>query len=67
MNIRPRNDIVLIRINFLDKDPETGVSLPQRSAEAAEYVVEAFGDKVTGLNKGDKVEIVALIYEETQH
>ena len=58
MPMRTRSDIVLIRIKFLDKDPTTGVALPQRSAEAAEYVVEATGPQVTDLHIGDKVEVV---------
>lgn len=55
---KPRNDIVLIRVNFLDLDPVTGLQLPQQSPEAVQYFVEAVGPKVESLLVGDRVEVL---------
>lgn len=64
MKYRPRNDLVLVRIQFLATDPATGVALPERSAEAAQFVVEETGPAVTDLKKGDLVEMRTSKVEE---
>lgn len=51
---RPRNDFVLVRIVDLG-ETESGLAIPQMSAQGKEFVVEGVGPKVKDLVVGDKV------------
>lgn len=51
---RPRNELVLIRIETVDTN-KAGIALPQQSLESRKYIVEAKGPKVEDLEVGDKV------------
>jgi hypothetical protein len=56
-HIRPRNDIVLVRIRNKGVS-ERGVALPDISDEGKEYIVEAIGSKVEDIAVGDRVEVL---------
>ena len=49
----PRNDFVIVRIEVQDKLRK--LALPQQSADAKRYFVEAIGPKVEDLKVGDEV------------
>jgi hypothetical protein len=54
MVMQPRNDYVLIEIKNIG-ETGAGIALPQNAIEGKEFIVKAFGDKVKGLEVGDKV------------
>lgn len=52
--IQPRNDMVLVRI-IKRGESRGGIAMPDISAEGTDYIVEAVGPKVVGLEVGDKI------------
>lgn len=52
--IKPRNDMVLVRM-VKRGESKGGIAMPDISAEGTDYIVEAIGPKVVGLDVGDKI------------
>lgn len=50
----PRGNVVLVRVKEAGKT-KGGLHRPDISADSQRFYAEAWGDKVTGLNKGDEV------------
>ena len=59
----PRNDYVVVRVKKRDVGPD-GVELPDSSLEGKDFVIEAVGDDVEKLKKGDKVLMVGTRGED---
>lgn len=62
----PRSGFVLIRIKFIDTN-EQGVAVPQTSAEAKHYYVEAVGPGVKDVVEGDRVLMIGRPNEDYWH
>lgn len=59
----PRSGFVLIRVKFIDTN-EQGVAVPQTSAEAKQYHVEAVGPGVKDVEVGDRVLMIGRPNED---
>lgn len=62
MKYRPRNDCVLVRI--IDKGHVRGIAVSDTSIHGKEFIVEAIGPQVDGLEIGDKVFMTGIQGED---
>ena len=56
--IRPRNDMVLIRMTEAGRN-RAGIHIPQIAVQSKLFYVEAVGPQVEDLEIGDRVQILA--------